>query len=294
MTRRFSPKLLYLGRYVEGNTRQHFITLSMVEEVRDLATVFNEKVLTPRTAQAAPRTVAGLQNCKPEDPTAPAGEHLNWWQASNVHKIGAFLKAPPKQRQSEGLLLCDAPGLGKTLSVLSAVASTIEKDEDDGDVQARHKSVVIIFAAKSIINPVWVEQIHKHFDPEVTGLDVYCADSESAKHEFATPLSSRPAGARGGVYVDERATGRLPDKSVLRSFSVLLLAKEMLTQKIEHERVRDPSDPLGVRMIEAPKPPTNIRKVCAQSAGRDVPEIQMSPRAERCDRDLHELTSSCA
>ena len=214
----------------------------MADASRALDKIFDEKVLTPRlTAQVAPRTAPGLTNTKPEDPKAPAGEQLNWWQASNQKKLGEFLKALPKERQSEGILLCDAPGLGKTLSVLSTIVSTLEKPDDDCDqLRTPKQGLVIIFAGKGIINNVWVAQIHRHFDPAVSGTDIFCADSQNSKHELASPLSSRPNDAHGGVYVEERATAWLPPKEGLRSFSVLVFAKEMLAQKLEHERVRDP------------------------------------------------------
>ena len=196
------------------------------DAARSLLAIFEDRARTPQlTPQVAARTVSGLINTKPEDPKAPAGEQLNWWQASNVHKIGKFLRATEKERHSEGMMLCDAPGLGKTLSVLASVASTMQHDD----------RLVIIFAGKGIIDNVWVEQISRHFDPVVSGLEVFCADSEKSKHEFAKPISTRVAGAVGGVYVDERPTARLPDSDVLRSFRVLVLAKEMLSQQVEPE-----------------------------------------------------------
>jgi hypothetical protein len=148
-------------------------------------------------------------------------------------------------------LLCDAPGLGKTLSALSAIAST--KDQD--------QRLAIIFAGKGIVDNVWVEQIHRHFEPRLTGLVIFCADSENAKHEFAQPLSTRAAGTTGGVYVDERPTARLPDSDVLRSFDVLVLAKEMLSQKVEPEdnKVRR----AGSRPPDHPHPYPHATALCS-------------------------------
>lgn len=207
------------------------------DEPRSLDAIFEEKVRTPKmTVEAAPRTVPGLINSKPEDDKAPAAELLNWWQAANVHLLTEFLKAPSQERKSDGMLLCDAPGLGKTLSVLSTIASTAMDDD----------KLVIIFAGKGIINDVWIAQIARHFDPKVSGLEIFCADSEHSKHDAASPISTRAPGSQGGVYVDERPTGRLPDNDTLRTFSVLVFAKEMLSQ-------RDPPD--------ANAPLTNIYRV---------------------------------
>eukprot|EP00966_Prymnesium_polylepis_P235616 5449421-Prymnesium_polylepis.1 len=93
--------------------------------------------------------------------------------------------ATDKDRRADGMLLCDAPGLGKTLSVLAAIASTMQQD----------KKPAIIFAGKGIIDNVWVSQISRHFDSHVTGLEIFCADSESAKHQLAQPLNTRAADA---------------------------------------------------------------------------------------------------
>lgn len=95
-----------------------------MEASRALDCVIDEKVQTANfPTDACARTVPGLRNTKPEDPEAPADKCLNWWQASNVHILGKFLRATDKERQSEGMLLCDAPGLGKTLFALSAIVS---------------------------------------------------------------------------------------------------------------------------------------------------------------------------
>ena len=157
-------------------------------------------------------------NTKPEDSKAPAGDQLNWWQASNVHLLSSFLEKPMSNRTSEGIVLCDAPGLGKTVSVLATAVSTMDTE-----------GLVIIFAGKGIIDNVWVEQIGRHFDSEET-FSVYCADSEKSKHEFAQALSTREAGAKGGVYVDQRSAGRLPPLDKLLTFRMLVLPKEMLSQ----------------------------------------------------------------
>ena len=48
-----------------------------------------------------------------------SGDALNWWQAANVRKLSDFLESGAKD--SQGKVLCDAPGLGKTLSVLATI-----------------------------------------------------------------------------------------------------------------------------------------------------------------------------
>ena len=172
----------------------------------------------------APRTVPGLQNARDEDEDdddeAPEvrGEGLNWWQASNVQRIREFMKG--SDHDSDGMVLCDAPGIGKTLSVLSTVAVTLEESEG---------RAVLIFAGKGIV-PQWASQVLKHFEPEDSGLQVYCADSELWKFAGSTPLSERAEGAEGGVFVDDRPSALLPGDEVLKSFDVIVLAKEILSQ----------------------------------------------------------------
>ena len=145
--------------------------------------------------------MSGLQNATPEDGTP--GEHLNWWQASNVKLISDFLNS--SKRDSEGMVLCDAPGLGKTLSVVASVVSTDDVHES--------KNLVIVFAGKGIVAQ-WGEQIRHHFDRQV--LEVFCADSEASKHPGASILSSRTDGTNGGAYVEERANARLPKCATAR------------------------------------------------------------------------------
>jgi hypothetical protein len=213
------------------------------EASRAIDRVFAERVLTKRmTDREAPRSVPGLMNAHAEDGSGD----LNWWQAANVRSICDFLES--EEKESDGLVLCDAPGLGKTLSVLAAIVRSEEKADDDekGDIAILTRcramlltfggasrplpgKLVIVFAGKGIVAQ-WAAQIMHHFEPDESGLQVFCADSERAKYKGASLLSTRAAGERGGVYVDERPTGKLPDNDLLQTFSVLVLAKEMLSQ----------------------------------------------------------------
>ena len=192
---------------------------------RTIAEIFANRMVTPKlTASEAPRTVLGLKNAHPEDEEDGSDDapQLNWWQAANIRLLSDFLERDEDARQSDGIILCDAPGLGKTLSVLATVVNTKVQVADD-------KRLVIVFAGRGII-PQWAEQVSRHLDAQTSGMPVYCADAERLKHAEATPLSERPPGERGGCYVDERPTARLPGQDVLRSFDVLLLAKEILSQ----------------------------------------------------------------
>ena len=179
-----------------------------------MESLFMEKVLTPEMPHAeAPRTVPGLAAAAAEDGSADA---LNWWQATNVHRLCSFI-LNEKSEKSEGLVLCDAPGLGKTLSVLASCVAVQAK------VQGNEKTV-IIFAGKGIVVQ-WSEQVRRHFP----SMQIFCAETEVHKYEGASAFTEREA-SRGGVYVDERPSGRLPELDVLRTFDVLILAKEMLSQ----------------------------------------------------------------
>ena len=175
-----------------------------------MAELFTKTIMTPMLP-AAPRTVPGLTNASAED---GSNDSLNWWQAANVEKLCEFLAS--KDKKSEGMVLCDAPGLGKTLSVLA----TIVQSRIDGQL-------VIIFAGKGIVAQ-WAEQVNRHF-PSVP---IFCPDKEQHKFASASVLLEREASA-GGVYVDERPSSRLPELDVLRSFDVLILAKEILSQSLD-------------------------------------------------------------
>ena len=109
--------------------------------------VFMEDVITCRLAayQVTP-VAAGLRNAWAEaaDDTNPVKQEtptamLNWWQAANVRSICDFLSKP--QQDSEGLVMCDAPGLGKTLSVMAAIRCSMKDDN----------KLAVIFAGKGIV-----------------------------------------------------------------------------------------------------------------------------------------------
>lgn len=178
-----------------------------------ITTLFMECVTTD-ACSAARRSFAGLMNAEAED---GSGEPLNWWQASNVHQLCAFL-ANTQQRRSEGMVLCDAPGLGKTLTVLSTIACSKtdscppQAASPSSSAAAHKKKLVIIFAGKGIVAQ-WAEQCARHIDPELTGLRIFCADAERSKFSDAVPLSTRAEGAKGGVYVDERPSAKLPEQA---------------------------------------------------------------------------------
>ena len=83
-----------------------------------------------------------------------------------------------------GLVLCDAPGLGKTLSVLATIVhSQAQSTADD--------KLVIIFADNRGLVAQWVSQIDAHFEPEASGLQVFCDPKQT--HFYA----SAHHGARG-------------------------------------------------------------------------------------------------
>ena len=179
-----------------------------------IESLFMQKVLTPKMPHdEAPRTVPGLAAASAEDGSTDA---LNWWQATNVHRLCSFI-ANEKSEKSEGLVLCDAPGLGKTLSVLASCVAMQSKAQGN-------EKLVMIFAGKGIVVQ-WSEQVRRHFP----SLQIFCAEKEVHKYEGASAFTEREA-SRGGVYVDERPSGRLPDLDVLRTFDMLILAKEMLSQ----------------------------------------------------------------
>lgn len=149
------------------------------------------------------------------------------WQASNVQRLSNFL-GTKDFTTTEGFALCDAPGGGKTLSVLATIVRTIPS-------VSANKSLVLIFAPNVIV-PQWASQITKHFDPDVSGMRIYC-DSKQC-HIFAPgdhvhDLSTRPCGARGGVYVEPRPTATLPPDSILTSFDVIILSKEVLSLRTD-------------------------------------------------------------
>ena len=54
-----------------------------------MESLFMQKVLTPEMPHSeAPRTVPGLAAAAAEDGSA---DDLNWWQATNVHRLCSFL-----------------------------------------------------------------------------------------------------------------------------------------------------------------------------------------------------------
>ena len=127
------------------------------------------------------KTPPGLQGASAED---GSGDQLNWWQMSSVQRICEFLNTGAQQRQSEGIVLADAPGLGKTLTVLSVIALSIEdahvKEEEVKEEMASPsrpaaappaaKTLTVIFAGKDIV-PQWAEQVGRHFDPAASKLE---------------------------------------------------------------------------------------------------------------------------
>ena len=134
---RWKPRPQQRTRSATGHAQR-----KIMADARSLRRVFEEQVVTPRfSAQDAPRTAPGLRNAKPEDRKAPAAEKLNWWQASNVKLIIDFIE--DTKRVSEGMVLCDAPGLGKTLSVLAAIVRSNDTNQS--------KNLVVVFASKGIV-----------------------------------------------------------------------------------------------------------------------------------------------
>ena len=131
------------------------------------------------------------------------------WQASNARLISRAMyrcsngktrdRAGLHGSESEGIVLCDAPGGGKTVSVLAAIARSMPAA---GPCERR---AVLVFAPKVIV-PQWAAQIARHFDPGVSGLAIYCADKELHHYEEsgAQRLSTWTG---GGVYVEQRPSG---------------------------------------------------------------------------------------
>jgi SNF2 family DNA or RNA helicase len=177
-----------------------------------------DAVRTPMLSRnEAPRTVPGLANASAED---ASGDHLNWWQASNVQRLLEFMA--DENPNSEGMVLCDAPGLGKTLSVLATIERA--RATDPGH------QLVVVFAGKGIVAQ-WAKQAVHHFP----ATNVFCAEKQAHKYAeaSATVLADRERTSPGDVYVEDRPSGRLPEYDALQSFSVLILAKEMLSQNPE-------------------------------------------------------------
>ena len=203
------------------------VTAAARDPARSIKRLFAERILTPRLSDdEAPRTVAGLKNAHAENAEPEeedSDDQLNWWQATNVHLISGFIDQDADARESDGMILCDAPGLGKTLSVLATVVNTKRAQA------ANDKRVVVVFAGRGIVAQ-WATQVVRHFDADVTNMPVYCAEALRLKYPYAIPISEREPGSKGGVYVDERPTANLPEDSVLLSMDVLLLAKEVLSQ----------------------------------------------------------------
>lgn len=180
------------------------------------------------------------------------------WQASNVRKLVAFLQNRFSARiagevdlesYSEGMVLCDAPGGGKTVSVLSTIVRTMRPRVYSGERAGRTQSghVCIVFAPKVIV-PQWASQIVHHFHADVSGLHLF-ADAKQlhlyeglelaplSEAEIASRLrrdqESSVAKACGGVYVEQRPSAALPDANVLATFDLVLLPKEMLSLRTD-------------------------------------------------------------
>ena len=180
------------------------------------------------------------------------------WQASNVRKLVAFLQgfhrriAGKQLPLTEGFVLCDAPGGGKTVSVLATVVRTMPTRPTDPLLARRHVGVCIIFAPKVIV-PQWADQISRHFDASVSGLRLYCDSSEMHLYDdrLVTPLTRAELERRtpfkvddedyvsdntvvtGGVYIEQRPSADLPPIPVLAGFSMLVLSKELLSMRTE-------------------------------------------------------------
>jgi hypothetical protein len=135
--------------------------------------------LVPKDFRATSTVCKSLQNALAF--TAPGlkaaradGEvSLYEWQASNVRALVAFLQSNFRRRhnhmtppRTEGYVLCDAPGGGKTVSVLATVVRTIAQS-----------SVVLIFAPKVIVSQ-WSTQIARHFCAEPSGLHLFSDASQ--------------------------------------------------------------------------------------------------------------------
>jgi len=169
---------------------------------------------------------------------------LRDFQASNVRILTEQLLGGGA---SSGMVLCDPPGAGKTLTVLATIVRTMPAPRPPAE--RRGKSQVLIFAPSTIVAQ-WANQILLHFDTAVVPeLRTYCADNDllgyasaatkpsegsdgaSAEAKRVQPLSERPAGSGGGVYVERRSAAVFPPLEVLRSFDVVLVAKEMLSRR---------------------------------------------------------------
>ena len=173
------------------------------------------------------------------------------WQAFNVHFLVGFLRQRFHQRiagkslpTTEGFVLCDAPGGGKTVSVLATIARTIPARSGPW---VPRESTCIVFAPKVIV-PQWADQIARHFRADVSGLRLYCAASELHLYDadaVSPLLLARTVGGglarddkvaahrRGGVYIEQRPTAELPPTDVLASFDIVVLPKEMLSMRTD-------------------------------------------------------------
>lgn len=223
--------------------------------------VFLERVRTPKLpASGARGSLPGLQKAYQEDDASKPG--LNWWQDSNGQII-----AEKCLGKGISMVLCDAPGLGKTLSVLAGI------------VHARSDKISVIFAPGDMMVQQWTTHIIKHFEPTASGLKVYCSmGSELAKIPGVSDLSERTEGLTGGVFIESRPTAKLPDEDVLGSFSVLVLSKDMLSQgdapedapKKNMQLIRNFRDRLGLIVIGEPSPLSSPLASCQIASSRPI------------------------
>ena len=144
------------------------------------------------------------------------------WQAANVRRLTTLISEDGKKRHdTEGFVLCDAPGGGKTVSALATIARTAKP--------GAFRSTALVFAPKVIV-PQWAAQIALHFEADVSGFELYCDDRQT--HLYGTsvhPLTDRAAGSRGGVFLEQRPAANLPATDLLASFDIVVLAKELLS-----------------------------------------------------------------
>lgn len=230
-------------------------------------------LLVPTAFRAAACTCKGFQNALAY--TAPGfksaredGEiSLFEWQACNVrHLVGllhdgcmrgdmrqSVFKAwarrgfqaatasgeTSRKPTTEGFVLCDAPGGGKTVSVLAAVARTMpapvvyphDPQYPGAPVSERQlRRTVFIFAPKVIV-PQWATQIAKHFDAGTSGLRLWCDDKQVHLYDDKEvhPLASRADDEYGGVFMEQRPSAKLPPIRRLATFDILVMPKEMLS-----------------------------------------------------------------